>query len=96
VSVNVTFSAVPARQRPWSFDVDGNLFRLVSEANRIKLAHVFDPLLATHTSIDPVPHQMTAIYGEMHTRQPLPFLLADDPGAGQAARRFPEDGVFIA
>src|SRR5690606_31665352 len=32
--------------RPWSFDGDGRLFRLVSEANRIRLAHLFDPVLA--------------------------------------------------
>ncbi|HEX5414077.1 MAG TPA: helicase-related protein, partial [Chloroflexota bacterium] len=70
--------------RPWSFDVDGNLFRLVSEAQRIRLAHLFDPLLAVHTSlVDPLPHQITAVYEEMLTRQPLRFLLADDPGAGK-------------
>ncbi|MCS6778059.1 MAG: hypothetical protein NZ557_16165, partial [Chthonomonadaceae bacterium] len=32
--------------RPWSFDGDGALFRLVAEAHRIQLAHLFDPLLA--------------------------------------------------
>ncbi len=70
--------------RPWSFDGDGALFRLVSEAYRIRLAHLFDPLLAVHTSlIEPLPHQITAVYGEMLTRQPLRFLLADDPGAGK-------------
>jgi hypothetical protein len=37
--------------RPWSFDGDGGLFRLVSEAHRIHLAHLFDPVLAVHTSI---------------------------------------------
>ena len=37
--------------RPWSFDGDSALFRLVSEANRIRLAHLFDPLLAVHTSL---------------------------------------------
>ena len=31
--------------RPWSFDGDGALFRLVSEAQRIRLAHLFDPVL---------------------------------------------------
>jgi hypothetical protein len=36
--------------RPWSFDSDGRLFRLVSEAQRINLAHLFDPVLAIHTS----------------------------------------------
>jgi SNF2 family DNA or RNA helicase len=69
---------------PWSFDGDGKLFRLVSEAHRINLAHLFDPLLAIHTSmVDPLPHQITAMYGEMLPRQPLRFLLADDPGAGK-------------
>ena len=69
---------------PWSFDGDGGLFRLVSEAQRIRLAHLFDPVLAVHTSIvDPLPHQITAVYDSMLTRQPLRFLLADDPGAGK-------------
>ncbi len=69
---------------PWSFDGDGHLFRLVSEAQRIRLAHLFDPVLAVHTSVvDPLPHQITAVYESMLTRQPLRFLLADDPGAGK-------------
>lgn len=38
--------------RPWGFDADGQQFRLVSEAHRIRLAHLFDPVLAVHTSID--------------------------------------------
>src|SRR5271166_6558253 len=70
--------------RPWSFDGDGHLFRLVSEAHRIRLAHLFDPVLAVHTSlVDPLPHQITAVYEAMLPRQPLRFLLADDPGAGK-------------
>src|SRR6476619_4302747 len=70
--------------RPWSFDGDGGLFRLVSEAHRIRLAHLFDPVLAVHTAIvDPLPHQITAVYESMLMRQPLRFLLADDPGAGK-------------
>src|SRR4051795_12221665 len=70
--------------RPWSFDGDGALFRLVSEANRIRLAHLFDPVLAVHTSVvEPLPHQITAVYEAMLPRQPLRFLLADDPGAGK-------------
>ncbi len=68
----------------WCWDADGNLLRLVSEAYRIHLAHLFDPVLAVHTSlIEPLPHQITAVYGEMLTRQPLRYLLADDPGAGK-------------
>ena len=70
--------------RPWSFDGDGTLFRLVSEAHRIRLAYLFDPVLAVHTSIvEPLPHQITAVYESMLPRQPLRFLLADDPGAGK-------------
>ena len=70
--------------RPWSFDADGQLFRLVSEAHRIRLAHLFDPVLAVHTSVvEPLPHQITAVYESMLPRQPLRFLLADDPGAGK-------------
>lgn len=70
--------------RPWSFDGEGYLFRLVSEAHRIRLAHLFDPVLAVHTSlVEPLPHQITAVYETMLPRQPLRFLLADDPGAGK-------------
>lgn len=48
------------------------------------MAHLFDPHLAVNTSnIEPLPHQITAVYEEMLKRQPLRFLLADDPGAGK-------------
>jgi len=70
--------------RPWRFDADGYLLKLASEAQRIRLAYLFDPFLAVHTSmIDPLPHQITAVYEKMLPRQPLRFLLADDPGAGK-------------
>ena len=68
----------------WSLDADGEKLRLVTEANRINLAHYFDPFLAIHTSlIEPLPHQITAVYGEMLNKHPLRYLLADDPGAGK-------------
>ncbi len=67
-----------------SFDGDGPLFRLTSEAYRIRLAYLFDPLIAVHTSlIEPLPHQITAVYETMLGKQPLRYLLADDPGAGK-------------
>jgi superfamily II DNA or RNA helicase len=70
--------------RPWSFDGNGSDFRLAAEAYRIHLAHLFDPLMAVHTSnVEPLPHQITAVYESMLPRQPLRFLLADDPGAGK-------------
>src|SRR5207248_5443955 len=49
-----------------------------------RLAHLFDPYLAVTSSlVEALPHQITAVYGEMLPRQPLRFLLADDPGAGK-------------
>ena len=76
--------STPPEERLWPFDGDGRLLSLVSEAYRIHLGHLFDPMLAVHTSlIEPLPHQITAVYEEMLTRQPLRFLLADDPGAGK-------------
>ena len=71
-------------RQPWQFDADGRLLRLASEAQRIRLAHLFDPYLAVHTSdVEPLPHQITAVYEKMLPRQPLRYLLADDPGAGK-------------
>lgn len=70
--------------RAWSFDGDGGLFRLTAEARRIRLAYLFDPRLAVHLSlIEPLPHQILAVYNDMLPRQPLRFCLADDPGAGK-------------
>lgn len=69
---------------PWSFDASGDDMRLASEAYRINLAHIFDPYLAVHTSaVEPLPHQISAVYGEMLHRLPLRYILADDPGAGK-------------
>jgi SNF2 family DNA or RNA helicase len=68
----------------WEFTADGDTFKLTAEAFRIHLAHLFDPVLAVHTSlVEALPHQITAVYGEMLSRQPLRYLLADDPGAGK-------------
>lgn len=79
----VNFEFVEAG-RSYGFDADAGLLRLASEAYRIRLAHLFDPYLAVSASqIEALPHQITAVYGEMLPRQPLRFLLADDPGAGK-------------
>lgn len=76
--------SVAEKTLPWSFDIDGKQLRLVSEAYRIHLAHLFDPYLAVHTSaIEPLPHQISAVYQEMLPRLPLHYVLADDPGAGK-------------
>jgi len=69
-------------ERPWAFDGDPEAFKLTVEAKRIDLAFLFDPMMAVHTSnVDPLPHQITAVYEAMLPRQPLRFVLADDPGA---------------
>ena len=71
-----------ARARP--LDAVAADFKLVAECQRIKLAGLSDPMLAVTTSdIQPLPHQLRAVYGELLPRTPLRFLLADDPGAGK-------------
>lgn len=70
--------------RPWAFDASPEGFKLATEALRIHLAHLFDPMMAVHTSnVEPLPHQITAVYESMLPKQPLRFVLADDPGAGK-------------
>ena len=62
--------------RPWSFDGDGALNRLVAEANQDRLARPVRPRAGGRASlVDPLPHQITAVYEEMLPRQPLRFLL---------------------
>jgi superfamily II DNA or RNA helicase len=68
----------------YGFDGDGSLFKLAAEALRIRMAARFDPMLAVTTSdLEPLPHQIQAVYGELLDRSPLRFVLADDPGAGK-------------
>ena len=76
--------SIATAERPWSFDGDGAAFQLTCEAKRIDLAFLFDPMMAVHTSnVDPLPHQITAVYESMLPKQPLRFVLADYPGAGK-------------
>ena len=76
--------SVATVERPFSFDGDGAAFQLTCEAKRIDLAFLFDPMMAVHTSnVEALPHQITAVYESMLPRQPLRFVLADDPGAGK-------------
>jgi SNF2 family DNA or RNA helicase len=75
---------VAVAERPFSFDGDGASFQLACEAKRMDLAFLFDPMMAVHTAnVEPLPHQITAVYESMLPRQPLRFVLADDPGAGK-------------
>ena len=83
--------SIEPEERPWPVTADGADFRLASEARRIQLAHLFDPYLAVDTSrIDPLPHQIEAVYQEMLPRSPLRFLLADAVADSSDQRVKPE------
>lgn len=76
--------AIAGAEHPFSFDGDGGAFQLACEAKRIDLAFLFDPMMAVHSSnVEPLPHQITAVYESLLPRQPLRYVLADDPGAGK-------------
>ena len=67
-----------------TFATEPWLFRLVLEALRTHLAHAFDPQFAVSVSqVDPLLHQLGAVYWRIHTLPRIRFLLADDPGAGK-------------
>ena len=72
------------KKAAYDLSADAATFKLAAEALRIRMAGRFDPMLAVHTSdLEPLPHQIQAVYGELLGRTPLRFLLADDPGAGK-------------
>jgi superfamily II DNA or RNA helicase len=73
-----------ATSTAYDFSADPAAFKLAAEALRIRMAGRFDPMLAVQTSdLEPLPHQIQAVYGQLLDRTPLRFLLADDPGAGK-------------
>jgi len=70
--------------QPTDFSGNPELFALGVEARRIELGYTFDPFFAVSTSrIDPLPHQLEAVYGTLLKKPRIRFLLADDPGAGK-------------
>lgn len=76
--------AMATTERPWSFDAPGHEFKLGLEAYRISQAALFDPMMAVNmANVDPLPHQISAVYEYMLPKQPLRYVLADDPGAGK-------------
>jgi len=57
---------------------------LALETIRYRFASLYDPLLAMNTSkVDPLPHQIEAVYGHILKLPRIRFLIADDPGAGK-------------
>lgn len=68
----------------FNFQGDPVKFSLFAEAERISSAYQFDPLFAVNCSIvDPLPHQVEAVYKFLLPLPKIRFLLADDTGAGK-------------
>ncbi|MEI6332131.1 MAG: helicase-related protein [Pseudanabaena sp. ELA645] len=66
------------------FDGDAQKFRYAIEAMRLGLAYEYDPFFAlTVARVDPLPHQLEAVYDYFLKQPRIRFLLADDPGAGK-------------
>ncbi len=67
------------------FDGDAAKFRLGIEALRLGLAYEYDPYFSLSIArVDPLPHQLEAVYDYFLKLPRIRFLLADDPGAGLA------------
>ena len=67
-----------------SFDGDPAYFRLGIEAQRLGLAYEYDPYFSLSIArVDPLPHQLEAVYDYFLKLPRIRFLLADDPGAGK-------------
>lgn len=68
----------------FNFTGDPEKFVLYAEAERIKSAYQFDPLIAINCSlVDFLPHQVEAVYKHLLPQPKIRFLLADDTGAGK-------------
>ncbi len=72
------------RGSDFTYDGDPQAFLLGAEAERIRIAHQFDPLFAVNSSVvDPLPHQVESVYRYLLRLPRIRFLLADDTGAGK-------------
>ncbi len=68
----------------YSFDGDGRLLRLGLQAYALGIAYEFDPYFGLSISrVDPLPHQLEAVYDYLLKLARVRFLLADDAGAGK-------------
>lgn len=75
---------VLTQEGTFNFQGDPEKFKLFAEAERIHSAYQFDPLFAVNCSIvDPLPHQVEAVYKYLLPLPQIRFLLADDTGAGK-------------
>ena len=68
----------------WPYDGDGSLLKLGLQAYSLGIAHEFDPYFGLSISrVDPLPHQLEAVYEYFMKLPSVRFLLADDAGAGK-------------
>ena len=68
----------------WPYDGDGSLLKLGLQAYSLGIAHEFDPYFGLSISrVDPLPHQLEAVYEYFLKLPSVRFLLADDAGAGK-------------
>ncbi|MDP2659139.1 MAG: helix-turn-helix domain-containing protein, partial [Dehalococcoidia bacterium] len=66
------------------FQADPETVRLFVEGERLRYGYLFSPTFGSETAlIDPLPHQIIAVYERMLPQSRLRFLLADDAGAGK-------------
>ncbi len=71
-------------EKPFQFTGGGEELFLFIESHRIRNAFQFDPLYAVNVSqVDPLPHQIEAVYHYILQNPSIRFLLGDDPGAGK-------------
>ena len=76
--------ALEASPEKQPFDGDAARFRLGVEAMRLGLAYEYDPYFSLSIArVDPLPHQLEAVYDYFLRLPRIRFLLADDPGAGK-------------
>ena len=67
-----------------TYNGDGRLLRLGLQAYSLGIAYEFDPYFGLSISrVDPLPHQLEAIYDYLLKLARVRFLLADDAGAGK-------------
>jgi len=86
-SVSLTDSDLAQLERAdtaHSFNGDGQLLRLGLQAYALGIAYEFDPYFGLSISrVDPLPHQLEAVYDHLLKLARVRFLLADDAGAGK-------------
>lgn len=78
------FEGLTITDANYSYDADGRLLRLGLQAHALGIAYEFDPYFGLSISrVDPLPHQLEAVYDYLLKLARVRFLLADDAGAGK-------------